>query len=100
VYLYPNVCYLFIFWQDCLYQLLLLQEASVNYQELKVIVDLQYVGYLSSGFEYFLSGFAQELVPIRPTLVPSRTRRALSIPLFTFPNRPLPHLAPLKCQKP
>ncbi len=46
------------------------------------------VEYLSSGFEYFLSGFAQELVPIRPTLVPGRTRRALSIPLFTFPNRP------------
>jgi hypothetical protein len=32
------------------------------------------VGYLSSGFEYFLSGFAYELTPIKPTPVPSRTR--------------------------
>jgi hypothetical protein len=54
------------------------------------------VGYLSSGFEYFLSGFAYELIPVRPTLIPSRARRALSIPRITFPNRP--PLTPQKCQ--
>ena len=50
------------------------------------------VRYLSSGFEYFLNRFAWELVPMGPTLVPDRTRRALSIPLITFFDRCfLPH---------
>jgi hypothetical protein len=46
--------------------------------------------------QYFLSGFVHELTPMRPSLAPSRIWRALSIPLFTFPNRP--SLAPQKCQ--
>ncbi len=57
-----------------------------------------YIGYLSFGFEYFLSGSAYEPASIRLTLAPSRNRRALSIALFTFPNRSL--LALLKCQIP
>jgi hypothetical protein len=60
------------------------------------LVEEEYVGYLSSGFEYFLSGFAYEPTPIKPTLAPSRTRRALSTPLITFPNRP--PLTPQKCK--
>ncbi len=48
--------------------------------------------------QYFFSGFAHELTPIRPTLAPSRTRQALSIPLFTFSIRPA--LVLQKCQIP
>ena len=41
---------------------------------------LEYVGYLRSGFEYFLKRFAYECVPTFLACVPSRTRQALSIP--------------------
>jgi len=44
----------------------------------------QYVRYLSTGFEYFLSRFAGSLAPMAPTMVPSRARRALSVPYFAF----------------
>jgi hypothetical protein len=48
------------------------------------------VGYLSSRFDYFLSRFAPKLVPTKPTMVPSRTRRALSIPRVAFYVDPPP----------
>ena len=48
------------------------------------------VRYLSTGFEYFLSRFAGSLAPMAPTMVPSRTRRALSVPYFAFFLSPPP----------
>jgi hypothetical protein len=42
------------------------------------------VGYLRSGFEYFLNGFAQRLDQVRPTLHQDRARRALSDALLAF----------------
>jgi hypothetical protein len=41
-------------------------------------------------FEYFLSRFAPQLAPTKLTMAPDRTRRALSIPWVSFPNRPPP----------
>ena len=41
------------------------------------------VGYLSEGFEYFHERFVYRLDQVRPRVDPDRTRRALSIALFT-----------------
>ena len=50
-----------------------------------------HVTYLINGFEYFFSGFACGPVPTEPSLVPSRSRRALSIPRVAFFLRPPPN---------
>ena len=48
----------------------------------------RHVGYLSSGFEYFLNGFAHTLDQVRPTLDQDTTRRALSNALLFFLETP------------
>jgi hypothetical protein len=43
------------------------------------------VGYLRSGFEYFSKGFAPRPIPTLIVPIPSRPRRALSIPYYIHP---------------
>jgi hypothetical protein len=58
------------------------------------------VGYLRHGFEFFLNGFAYTCVPTLVSLVPSRTRWALSIPKKNFEKYPpLPFKNQKKLQK-
>ncbi len=48
-----------------------------------VALTFDQVGYLWSGFEYFLNGFAHTLDHIRTTLDQDTTQRALSNPYLT-----------------
>ncbi len=50
------------------------------------IINNNHVGYPINGFEYFLFGFAHGPVPTVPSMVSSRTRRALSIPRDFTPH--------------